>query len=425
MKPTDLVQFSSNLNTFCHLFHDLFAHPKPPEIFDSLMLGFMMGARRKNGWELAHLAGHHTPHRIHNFFTRTIWDADEAMGVFQDYVISKTPGPCALLFDETGFLKKGPHSVGVKRQYSGTAGRNENCQLGVFAALVTPRAHMLWARRLLMPKEWCDDQPRRDAAHVPIDLVFKTKAELALEMFEATLARGVTPKWVGGDCAYGDDTSLRARVAESTDYVFAVSNQTQVWEHWPLVELAEEHNATHKDKRRYDRVAAKDHYRRKVSEIAAQWEPERWVRKSQGQGSKGEREYEWAWCDAVEGARIEGSRQMPSRRSLLLVRQRISEPESRAYFLCHGHQERPVEEWIERAGTRWAIEQCFEEGKELFGLDEYEVRRWEGWHRHITMSMMAHGFVALERARMLEEEEQEAARQEERKKSRRPSRAAS
>ena len=239
------------------------------------------------------------------------------------------------------------------------------------------------------------------------------KPALALELFESALNKGLEPLWVGEDHVYGDDATLRARVAQRRDYVFAVGADTQVWEQWPEGETPEQATLRRGARRggmfKKERVAPNQPTRQRVDALARQWEPETWVEASAGRGSKGERIYQWAWQHVVE---VEGRDhwRVPSRRSLLLVRQRRSDPNQRTYYLCHGATPLPPEVWIERAGERWPIEQCFEEGKEHFGLDEYEVRSWHGWHRHVTLSMLAHGFAALQRLRLRQQEEAKKSR---------------
>ena len=404
-----VADMAANLRDFTQQFHPYFSRREPRETFDGILLAMLLAPERKNGWELAQFAGKETPHSTHRFFTSTPWQADEVLRQYQRSMLERLGERSALVFDETGFLKKGDASVGVKRQYSGTAGRIENCQIGVFASYITAHAHILWDRRLFMPKDWIEDKLRRETAHVPDTLEHRSKPELAREMFEHALNIGMVPAWVGGDTIYGDDSRLRDAVAEAgCDYVFAVSQETMIWTQWPATLTAQERHEQKKDGRGRKPLqgclAADAPERIKAVDLAKSWENSTWQELSAGDGSKGERTYKWAWCEVIEAYRGHSDRKMPSRRSLLLVRQKGEDPKTRAYYLCHSPtQELSPQTWVERAGTRWPVEQCFEEAKQEFGLDEYEVRRWEGWHRHITLSMLAHGFVACERARVAAE----------------------
>ena len=392
MELDEAAAVAEELHDFCARFHPLFGHDGPRATFEGVLRGLSLpSTERKNGWYLAHAAGHATPHVLHSFLTRTLWCADAVVRTHQAFLLEQLGAHGALIFDDTGFLKKGTASVGVARQYTGTAGAVENCQIGVFAAFVTPHAHVLWDRRLFLPKAWAQDAPRCRDAHVPEGRGHQTKHALAAQMLEAALEAGMRPAWVGGDSAYGRCTRLRELAAARVGaYVFEVECKTQVWTAWPEVERA------------CDAPSGPPgaFARQTVEALAAQAEASAWARHSMGAGAKGERVEHWLALEVVEAQRLPSSRDLPARASVLLVRAH-EDPKKRAYFLCHSAQARTTQEWVERIGTRWPIEQCFEEAKGEFGLDAYEVRRWEGWHRHVTLSMVAHGFMACARARAL------------------------
>jgi SRSO17 transposase len=267
-----------------------------------------------------------------------------------------------LIVDETGFLKKGSKSVGVQRQYSGTAGRIENSQVGVFLAMVGPHGRALIDRELYLPRSWCDQQDRRLEAGVPGELKFSTKPQLALHMIERALSAGVRPRWVLGDAVYGGDSKVR-RFLESRGqpYVLAVSSQQRLWQGFQ---------------------------QRRVDHIAQDIPEDKWVRFSVAEGTKGARLYDWAG----------GPFGMQTESGLvrwLLVRRTIEAPGDRAYYLCAGSPETSLLELAVAAGQRWGIESCFEAAKQETGLDEYEVRSWQGWYRHITLSMMALALLSV------------------------------
>jgi SRSO17 transposase len=274
-----------------------------------------------------------------------------------------------LIVDETGFLKKGEQSVGVQRQYSGTAGRIENCQIGVFLAYQSARGHAFLDRALYVPAEWAEDQQRRGAAGVPAEVRFATKPVLARQMLERALQNGVPARWVSGDCVYGNDGKLRRWLEEQpVAHVLGVSGNHFVVIGWK---------------------------QQKVSTVAAQFPPDAWQRLSAGQGSKGPRWYNWA---AVEiNSLHEGWARW------LLVRRSVENPQERAYYRVFAPVGTALAEMVAVAGKRWAVEECFATAKGEVGLDEYEVRSWTGWHRHITLSLLAHAYLTVVRAQALGE----------------------
>ncbi len=402
-----LATITSQFRDFCQSFHHLFSRREVRDVFDGVMLGLLTAEGRKNSWQLTASIGLETPDPLQRFFSTTVWDEECALQLYQKKVLERFGSLGALIFDETGFLKKGSDSVGVQRQYSGTAGKIDNCQIGVFAAWVVPQAHLLWDRRLFLPKDWVQDKERREKTKVPSSVKHKSKPKLAKEMFLSALDRGAKPMWVGGDTIYGDDATLRTLVASKDfDYVFSVAAATKVWEEWPEVEFPEQVNPTKTGtgaKRKKPRIAKGQPKRIRVDKLAENWCDSRWKPYSAGNGSKGERLYDWAWQEVIES-----DAKLPSRQCVLLIRRSRDESREKAYFLCHTNEGWTPELLIGRAGARWPIEQCFEEAKGECGLDEYEVRSWVGWHRHVTLSMMAHGFLSFERAKQRAEAEKKS-----------------
>ena len=261
--------------------------------------------------------------------------------------------------DETGFLKKGTKSAGVQRQYSGTAGRIENCQLGVFLTYVSPRGRALIDRELYLPRSWTDDPDRCAEAGIGKDVEFATKPVLARRMLERLLAehgRGAVG-WFTADEAYGDNPGLTGWLDEQDiNYVMAVSC----------------------DHRFTTPTGAQ-----RADHLAASAPKQGWQRLSCGQGSKGDRLYDWLFIDpGVTG-------------HLLLVRRSISKPSELAYYVCHSSQAVPVAELVRVAGSRWGVEETFQFAKNETGLDHYQVRRYDPWYRHITLSMLAAAFLAV------------------------------
>ena len=332
--------------------------------------GLLSPIERKNGWQLAEAAGDATPYGVQHLLGRAVWDADAVRDILRAFVLEHLADPAAILvLDETGFLKKGPQSVGVQRQYSGTAGRIENCQVGVFLAYASPHGHAFLDRALYLPKEWTDDPVRCAAAGVPAGTAFRTKPELARAMLARALDAGAVAGWVTGDEVYGGDRRLRVWLeGRGVPHVLAVKRSEPLW-------AATERGPA--------QVAAAD--------LVAALADAAWVRLSAGDGAKGPRWYDWAWLP-IRPLRA------PDTGHWLLARRSLSDPTDLAYYVCCGPADTPVAELVRVAGRRWAIEGALEEAKGEVGLDQYEVRRWAGWHRHITLAMVAHAFLAVTRA---------------------------
>jgi SRSO17 transposase len=326
---------------------------------------------RKNGWQLAEAMGERDPNGAQRLLFGARWDADAVRDELQRYVMERLGDPVTgvLVIDETGFLKKGTHSVGVARQYSGTAGKVENCQIGVFLTYASARGATFLDRRLYLPEHWAADAVRRSAAKVPSSVTFQTKPQLARAMLAHAFGNGVTAGWVAADSAYGCDRTLRLWLARRRQaYVVGVRRDERVWV----------------------LTSAGPRRQRTVAQVAAELVPADWQRLSAGDGAKGPRWYDWAWVP------VSGLRQ-DDWASWLLIRRSGGDAPELAFFLVAGPAATTLGQAVRVAGQRWTIEQCVEEGKGETGLDEYEVRHWPSWHRHITLSMLAHAFLATHR----------------------------
>ena len=330
--------------------------------------GLTSPVERKNGWQLAEQAGEATPDGMQRLLATADWDADVVRDDLRAYVVEQLGDPGAVfVIDETGFLKKGTKSVGVQRQYSGTAGRIENCQIGVFLAYASPQGRTFLDRELYLPKDWAADAARRDEAAVPEPVEFRTKPQLARAMLERALDAGVPAQWVTGDEVYGGDRRLRVWLEErQLPHVLAVKSTEPLW-----------------TRTTWRQVAAKT--------LAAGVPKEEWQRLSAGEGAKGPRLYDWARVPIR-------ALPDPGWDYWLLVRRSLSDPTDLAYYVCFCPADTPLEQLVEVAGTRWAIEECFESAKGEVGLDHYEVRRWPGWYRHITLALLAHAYLTVTRA---------------------------
>jgi SRSO17 transposase len=364
----DVEAWAAGLDDLFALVAGRFLRAEPRRRARAYVRGLLAPLAGKNGWTLAEVAGDATPDGMQRLLNAASWDADGVRDDVRAYAarhLGERDG--VLIVDETGFLKKGTKSAGVQRQYSGTAGRVENCQLGVFLAYASGRGRTLIDRELYLPKSWIADRPRcRDAA-VADEVEFATKAVLATTMLARALDAGVPASWVAADEAYGQDSKFRAWLEQhGIGYVVAVPRSQTI----PAVAGS----------------ARADH--------AAEHAPEQaWKRRSAGDGAKGPRLYDWAVASLPAGEHTP-----PGWTRWLLIRRQITaadkEPEL-AYYLCCGPEGTDDAELVRVAGARWAIEECFQTAKNEVGLDHYQVRRYDAWYRHVTLAMLAHTYLAV------------------------------
>jgi SRSO17 transposase len=342
-----------------------FARYEPLRHAAALMLGLLSGLDRKNCWTIAEHRGHRSPDGLQHLLARASWDADGVRDDLCGYVVGAFGDEAAVLVvDETGDVKKGVQSVGVQRQYTGTAGRIENAQVAVYLTYAAPRGHAFIDRALYLPKSWADDQPRRDAAGVPADVEFATKPALAAAMITRAVQAGVPAGWVAGDEVYGADPTLRRAVREhGLGYVLQVAANRRV--------------PTHAGPRRVDTLPAL------IPDAG-------WQTYSCGPGSKGHRDYAWAWTALLPEP---GDRNTSGEHHLLIRRNKATG--ELAYLRCYTPQPTTLATLVRVAGQRWRIEESFQTGKGLVGLDQHQVRRWTSWHRWTTLAMLAHAFLAV------------------------------
>jgi len=333
---------------------------------------------RKNGWQIAEQIGERTPFGVQRLLSTAQWDAEVVRDDLRQYILEHLQTPQAvLILDETGFLKKGTQSAGVQRQYSGTAGRVENCQIGVFLAYATPSGTALMDRELFLPKSWTQDPARCTAAQIPETVGATTKPQLALAMLERAFKGGVHAAWVTGDAVYSASNVRTFLEQRQQPYVLAVASNCFVW--------------------RWDQSGPNQI---QVADIAQQFKPAQWQVCSAGSGSKGERLFEWAWISATElmGPAVSaglGPILPVGFERWVLVRRSLKDPTDLAYYLAFAPSSTTLSEVVQAAGSRWAIEVAFEMAKGEVGLDHYEVRSWVGWYRHITLAMLAHAFLTV------------------------------
>jgi SRSO17 transposase len=342
----------------------LFARAEPRQRALTYLRGLLSPAERKNGWHLAELAGEATPDGMQRLLNTARWEADQVRDDLVQYVLSHLADPAAVLVvDETGFLKKGRKSVGVAAQYSGTAGKIANCQIGVFLAYATTQGAVLLDRELYLPREWSVDPARCREAGVPEDTPSIPKPTLAKQLLDRAFTAGVQAAWVTGDTVYGSDYKLRSWLEERQQaYVLAVPKNQRIG------------------------LTAR------AAAVVAGWSVDAWQTLSAGAGSQGPRLYDWAW-QSLDFRWTE-----PGWKQWLLARRSRSDPSEMAYYLAFARTSTSLLQVAQAAGSRWHIETCFELAKQQVGLDEYEVRHWQGWYRHITLVMFALAFLTVVQA---------------------------
>jgi SRSO17 transposase len=346
-----------------------FARSEPRRRAIGYVRSLLSSTERKNGWQLAEHLGDPTPDGVQHLLARADWDADAVRDDLLGYVaehLGHSDG--VLVVDETGFLKKGIKSCGVARQSSGTAGRIENCQIGVFLGYATKKGRALVDRSLYLPKDWANDADRCQEAGIPKKVAFATKILLARQMIDHAIAAGLPARWVTADAVYGSDYHFRTAIeGHGLGYVVGVRTDFAVWVGFRQV---------------------------RARSLLAGIPADAWQRLSCGDGSKGPRLYDWAVTRTNSPEADEYAR-------WLLIRRSVSDPTEVAYFACGGPPTTTLAELVRIAGARWAVEDLFELAKGDCGLDESEVRSWTGWHRHVTLSVLALAVVAVIQSRVV------------------------
>jgi SRSO17 transposase len=359
----DLHTWASELDAVQTKLAPRFERAEPRRRVLNYLTGLLSTAERKNGWQLAELAGEATPDGMQRLLSTAHWDADAVRDDLVAYVLEHLRDPAAVLvLDETGFVKKGMKSVGVAPQYCGTVGKIANCQTGVFLAYATRHGPVLLDRALYLPQEWADDLVRRTEAGIPEAASCIPKPTLGKVLLQRAFAAGVQASWVTADSIYGGDTKLRRYLEEREQpFVLGVKSTQRVGL-----------SATAK-------------------QVVASWPAQAWQRLSAGAGSQGPRWYDWGWMPMAWRLRPAGMAHW------LLARRSLSKPDEIAYYFVFGPASSTLEQVVQVAGTRWQVEQAFELAKGEVGLDEYEVRTWVGWYRHITLAMFALAYLTVVR----------------------------
>ena len=373
----DLRTWAAELDAVAATLAPRFERAEPRQRVLAYLTGLLSNTERKNGWQLAELAGEATPDGMQRLMSTAHWDADAVRDDLTAYVLEHLAmADAVLVLDETGFVKKGTKSVGVAPQYCGTVGKIANCQIGVFLAYATPHGPVLLDRALYLPKQWADDPARRAEAGVPADASCLPKPTLGQQLRERAYAAGVQAAWVTADSIYGGAYQLRHYLEEREQpFVLAVQSTQRVG------------------------LSAK------AEHVAAAWPAAAWQRLSAGEGSQGPRWYDWAWMPMSWRLAPEGMAHW------LLARRSLSKPDELAYYFVFGPANVTLEQVVQVAGTRWQVEQAFELAKGEVGLDEYEVRTWVGWYRHITLAMFALAYLTVVRMHAQQRQHEQMRRQ--------------
>lgn len=360
MNSEDVEQWNSELDGLIDRLGSLFRRPEPRKHSEQYLRGLLSELPRKNGWTISEHVGAAEPKALQRFLNLTRWDADDVLALNRDYLMENLADPDAVLAaDPTGFAKKGGMSVGVQRQYSGTLGRIDNCQIATFLAYVTPDgSRALLNRRLYLPqKSWAEDPARRRNAGVPDDVAFQTRPQQVIDMLKEAIAARVPFAWFTADEEFGQNPDLIAFLQdESVAYVMAIPKNTP--------------------------IASGRHHGAQIAAAAGRLGHTAWQRRACGVGSKGYRTYDWAFIDTDRAEYT------------YMIRRSITTGEE-AYYRCFNPNGASRGEIVNVAGARWPIEECFGAGKNEVGLDNYQVRNWDPWHRHITLAMLALTFLAV------------------------------
>jgi SRSO17 transposase len=357
----DLEQWSAEFDHLINRVGSLFVHAKSRLHARQYLSGLLAPIERKNGWTIAQHVGEKEPKALQRFLNLANWDADRLRDLNRDYVIENLADPDGILIaDPTGFAKKGKKSAGVQRQYSGTLGRVDNCQIGTFLAYVNSAGdRVLLDRELYIPqKSWFGDPRRCAEAAIPEELTFATRPQQVVAMLKRTLQAGVAARWFTADEEFGQNPGLRAYLENDAGlaYVMAIPKSTEFTDRTgrPVI----------------------------IKDLPPRLAPNAWQRRACGIGTKGYRVYDWAVIDSDQ----------PDHQ--YMIRRSLDDGEL-AFYHCYNPRHEPFGELVRVAGRRWPVEECFAAGKGHVGLDNYQVRLYHAWYRHITLAMLAHTFLAI------------------------------
>jgi len=364
--PTQVVQWAQALTHLHARIASRFARPEPRRRALAYLQGLLSCSERKNGWHLAEQAREACPYGMQRLLSQAVWDTDGVRDDLRQYALEHLGQAAAIVvIDESSFPKRGKKSAGVQVQYCGTTGQVENCQIGVFLAYVTARGHTLIDRELYLPLDWTEDPKRCQEASIPASVRFQTKPELAVQMLERIFQAQIPITWVVADTVYGGNLDLRTWLeTHGYPYVLAVACDE------PVGIVTPEGGRRRVEAREVEALLLHD---------------QEWQRLSMSEGTKGPRLFDWACVPMLHRWEEDG-------RHWLLIRRSLTDPREKAYYFVFAPAGTTLGEMVKAIGARWHIEEDFETTKDM-GLDQYEVRSWIGWYRHITLVMLAHAFL--------------------------------
>jgi SRSO17 transposase len=392
VSPGDVEGFMDELWEFQSAFHDCFARSEPRAHFLDYMIGQFSPLERKSIEPMALRVEGGAIRGLQRFISDVAWDEEHMLWTYHQLVASEMGAPeGVLMFDETGFVKKGRDSVGVARQYCGTLGKVENCQVGVFAGYASQHGYALVDRRLFLPEAWLTDAyaTRRTRCRIPPELTFQSKPQLAAAMLQRIVREGLLPfKYVVADCLYGNSLDFLDAVDACvgvTTFV-AIPADTRCWLQRPqTLERTYRYNGEARAKRA---VVASATDACTVAALAARLPASAWYRRQGAEGTKG------PLISTFARQRVTLCQDgLPDRTVWLIIKRREGAAPSYSYYISNAPASTPLRTFVWLSGLRWAIEQCFEEGKTALGMDHYEVRKYSGWHHHMLTTMLAHFFL--------------------------------
>lgn len=392
LTPRDVAGFIDELQEFQSLFHDCFPRSEPRAHFFNYMVGQLSPLERKSIEPMALRVPGGSVRGLQRFLSEVPWDEEHMRWTYHQLVAEEMGEPDGvLIFDETGFVKKGTDSVGVARQYCGTLGKVENCQVGVFAGYASRQGYALVDKRLFLPEVWWTDAyaARRTKCHVPDELTFQSKPQLAAAMLEAMAHEELLPfKYIVADCLYGNSPTFLDAVdaCVGRTALVAVSSETRCWLQRPQTEAK---SYKYKGEAHAKRVVVDpDSAPSTVAAVAASLPASRWYRRQVSEGTKGPITYAFARQRVTlckDG--------LPDRTVWLVIKRTLGAEPSYTYAISNAPASIPLSTFVWLSGLRWAVEQCFEEGKTELGMDHYEIRKYTGWHHHMLTTMLAHFFL--------------------------------
>lgn len=388
----DIKSFMNELRGFHEQFADCFQRSESREHFFKFMVGQFSPLERKSIEPIALAVKGGNVRALQRFVSDAPWDDDKMISKYRCLVNDDLGSPeGALIFDESGFVKKGPESIGVARQYCGTIGKVDNCQVGVFNAYVSKNGYALIDKRLFIPNKWFSDdyRIRRQKCKLPEDTVFRTKPQLAVEMLDAVHKENVLPfKYVLADSLYGISPEFIAAIDALADktYLVSVPKDTLCWLKRPMT-ITRRYDWGGKSRTKTILIDP-DSKPVRIDELARNINDYFWYRRKVSEGAKGPIVYEFTRRQVVLSAAG-----LPQKTVWLLIRRTTGDDPQYSFFVSNASASTRLKTLVWLSGLRWAIEQCFEETKSDLGMDHYEVRKFPGWQHHMLTCMLAHFFL--------------------------------